>query len=39
MIKRHPYNILRPNCAAGPDDWRIVDFKCNYSAFNGYHWE
>lgn len=24
-------------CQSGKDRWRIVDYRCNYSAFNGYH--
>lgn len=34
---RHPgYTQEGKECTAGIELWRIVDYKCNYSAFNGY---
>lgn len=35
-MKKHPHGIKL--CDAPPAEWRVTDYKCNYSAFNGYHY-
>lgn len=37
-MMRHPgYTQAGKACTAPLAEWVIVDYRCNYSAFNGYH--
>lgn len=35
MRKLTHRTVGRP-CSAGSEEWRVVDYRCNYSAFSGY---
>jgi hypothetical protein len=35
--RKHPgYTQAGKACTASIEEWRVVDYMCNYSAFNGY---
>lgn len=36
IYHHHPGQPPSKPCTAGPTEWRVAQYRCNHSAFNGY---